>query len=195
VTMQSIGSAPLRITICGISELALHEAAGVTHVLSILDPGWPEPDEFNAFPPHRRLELRFHDVIEANPAVILPSAEDVTRLLALGREAISAGPDAHLLIHCHAGVSRSTASAALCLMQANPARSAHETFAEIGRLRPRAWPNLRLLELGEAALDRPGEIVGAAGLLYRRVLDAEPHFGEFMIRAGRTRELALAERF
>jgi len=193
--MQSLGDAPLRITICGISELALHGATGITHVLSILDPDWPLPDEFASFPPHRRVELRFHDVITESPGGILPSAEDVALLLGLGGEASAAGTGAHLLIHCHAGISRSTAAAALCLMQANPARSAYDVFAEIGRLRPRAWPNLRMLELGEGALGRPGEIVGAVGSLYRRVLDAQPLFGDFMVSAGRIREIELAEVF
>jgi hypothetical protein len=32
-----------RVTICGIPELGEHCAAGVTHVLSILDPDWPDP--------------------------------------------------------------------------------------------------------------------------------------------------------
>jgi hypothetical protein len=30
---------------------------------------------------------------------------------------------------------------------------------------------------------------------FRRVLDAQPHFGEFMVSAGRTREIALAAGF
>ena len=31
------------LTICGLDELASHSTQGVTHVLSILDPDWPEP--------------------------------------------------------------------------------------------------------------------------------------------------------
>jgi hypothetical protein len=38
----------LRITICGIPELGEHSAAGLTHVLSILDPNSPDPSEFAA---------------------------------------------------------------------------------------------------------------------------------------------------
>jgi hypothetical protein len=34
---------PFEVTICGIDELGLHCDRGVTHALSILDPGWPEP--------------------------------------------------------------------------------------------------------------------------------------------------------
>jgi hypothetical protein len=34
------------ITICGLDELKDHSARGVSHVLSILDPSWPEPEAF-----------------------------------------------------------------------------------------------------------------------------------------------------
>jgi predicted protein tyrosine phosphatase len=108
-----------RITVCGIPKLGEHSAAGVTHVLSILGPNAPDPPEFAAFAPHRRLILRFHDVIEPQPDQIAPTCEDVERLLVFGRE-VSESPEAHLLVHCRAGVSRSTAAAVLILMQANP---------------------------------------------------------------------------
>ena len=42
------------LTICGLSELEHHSARGVTHVLSILDPDWPEPEAFWAYDPHHR---------------------------------------------------------------------------------------------------------------------------------------------
>src|SRR5205814_1417966 len=109
--------APFRLTICGIPELDEHCAAGVTHVLSILDPDTPDPPVFAAFAPHRRLALRFHDIIETQPDQLAPGKADVERLLAFGHE-LSDVPGSHLLIHCHAGVSRSTASATLILAQA-----------------------------------------------------------------------------
>ena len=83
----------------------------------------------------------------------------------------------------------------LLLAQAEPARSADDIFAEIGRLRPRAWPNLLMLEYGEAALGRPGEFVPAVGLQYRRVLAVEPQFAEFLRESVRVREVELAERY
>jgi len=64
--MRTSRTAP-RITICGIPELGEHCAAGVTHVLSILGPNSPDPPELAAFAPHRRLILRFHDVVEPQP--------------------------------------------------------------------------------------------------------------------------------
>jgi len=101
---------PFQVTICGIDELAGHCAGGVTHILSILDPGWPEPEPLNIFDLDRRLKLRFHDVIEPHPGWIAPERWDVELLLAFGRDLVALR-ETHLLIHCHAGVSRSTAAA------------------------------------------------------------------------------------
>ena len=185
-------SAPsLRVTICGIAELGEHCAAGVTHVLSILDPDWPEPDIFGEFARHRRLGLRFHDIIEPSADRLAPTRDDVMRLLAFGRELQGEG-GGHLLVHCHAGVSRSTAAAALILAQARPDRPAREAFDLVAAIRPRAWPNLRLIELGDAELGRGGEIIAAAGVVYRRFLDRDPGFEELMVGAGRGREVIAA---
>jgi predicted protein tyrosine phosphatase len=185
---------PFRVTICGIAELDGHSASGVTHVLSILDPDWPDPPAFAAFAPHRRLALRFHDIIEPTPDHLLPSREDVAQLLAFGRE-LGEPAGNHLLVHCHAGVSRSTAAAALILVQAYPDRPAGDALDAVARIRPRAWPNLRILEFGDALLGRDGEIVAAASAIYRRVLDREPFLEEAMIDGGRGREVIAALNF
>jgi predicted protein tyrosine phosphatase len=182
---------PFQVTICGIDELAGLCAGGVTHVLSILDPGWPEPEPLSIFDVNRRLKLHFHDVIEPNPGLIPPQRWDVEVLLAFGRDLV-ASRDTHLLIHCHAGVSRSTAAAALVMAQTRPDRPADEVLQEVARLRPRAWPNLRVIELGDEILGRSGEIVEAAGAHYRRALEREPWLANAMIEGGRAREVAAA---
>src|SRR4029077_18748093 len=132
-----------------------HSAAGVTHALSILGPNSPDPSEFAAFAPHRRLILRFHDVIEPQHDQIAPTRGDVERLLVFGRD-VSETPEAHLLVHCRAGVSRSTAAAALILMQANPEWPARAALDAIAPIRPHAWPNLLIPENGEPLLGTNG---------------------------------------
>jgi predicted protein tyrosine phosphatase len=179
------------VTICGIEELPGHCRAGVSHVLSILDPDWPEPAAFAAFGPHRRLELRFHDIIDETPNAILPQRHDIDRLLEFGRE-LAGSPGNHLLVHCHAGISRSTAATALILTQARPQRSAAEALEAVVRLRPQAWPNLRILELGDELLGRGGEIVAAAYALYRRAMARDPYLERAMMAGGRGREVAAA---
>ena len=189
--MSTSRTAP-RITICGIPELGEHSTAGVTHVLSILGPNSPDPPELAAFARHRRLILRFHDVIEPQPNQIAPTREDVERLLVFGRQ-VSETPEAHLLVHCRAGVSRSTA-AALILLQVHPEWPASAALHAVAAIRPRAWPNLLILEFGDALFGRNGEIVAAAGAIYRRVLANHPEFVDQMIDAGRDREVRAAYR-
>jgi predicted protein tyrosine phosphatase len=184
---------PFQVTICGIDELGFHCEAGVSHVLSILDPGAPEPEAFTAFDPHRRLELRFHDVIEVGSGWVAPESCDIEQLLAFGRD-LTEARGTHLLVHCHAGVSRSTAAATLILAQTRPDRPADEALLTVVRQRPRAWPNLRILELGDALLGRRGQIVHAARSHYRRMLEREPWMIEQMIEGGRGREVAEAGR-
>lgn len=180
-----------RLTICGIDELACHCPGDVTHVLSILDPGWPEPEPLGLFDLHQRLRLRFHDVIESHPGRIAPERWDVDLLLAFAR-GLDPSEKTHLLIHCHAGVSRSTAAAALVLAQTLPELPAEKALCEVVRLRPRAWPNLRILELGDELLGRGGEIVEAAKAHYRRAIEREPWLADAMIEGGRGREITVA---
>jgi predicted protein tyrosine phosphatase len=185
------GIAPFRITVCGLEELADHCETGATHVLSILDPDYPVPEAFGRFGEHEKLELRFHDVIEDDPGMEPPREGDVVRLLAFGRDLMAEPPnDAHLLVHCHAGISRSTASMALILAQGLPAVSAHEIMREIVRIRPKAWPNLRIVEMGDAMLGRNGEIVAAVAEVYRLQLQIRPHLAVFMTLGRRGREVA-----
>src|SRR3954469_9275245 len=92
-----------RLTICGLTELCQFHDVGVTHVLSILDPAYPEPADFAAFTPHRRLTLRFDDIIEPVPGAVLPGRSHVEQLLEFGAGLAVAdrNPLCHLLVHCH----------------------------------------------------------------------------------------------
>ena len=187
---------PFKTSVCGIEELAGHCESGVSHVLSILDPDWPVPDAFGAYGEHARLELRFHDVIEeTNPDRFAPQQGHVADLLAFGRGLLDVPhDDAYLLVHCHAGISRSTASTALVLAQALPDVPADRIFAEVLRIRPQAWPNLRILEIGDAMLGRRGELVAAAAGVYRIQLDRRHYLADQMRSGGRGREIEKAMR-
>lgn len=179
------------ITLCGIAELESHCAVGVTHVLSLLDPGFPDPEAFGAFGAHERCALRFHDIVDETPGMRLAEPADVEALLQFGR-GLARTPKAHLLVHCHMGISRSSAAMTLILAQARPGRPAAEAIAEARRIRPRIWPNLRVIELGDTLLGRGGELTRAAIARYRHVIDARPEMGEMMTNMGRGREVRAA---
>ena len=184
---------PFMITVCGLEELAGHAGRQVSHVLSILDPDQPEPEAFGAYGEHARLELKFHDVIEEAPGFRAPRRQDVAKILAFGEDILRDPKNLrHLLVHCHMGISRSTAAMALLLAQALPDVPASDVMARIVRIREKAWPNLRILMFGEEQLGRKGELSSAAGAVYRLQLERRPEIKNFFVDAGRGREIDMA---
>ncbi|WP_088342872.1 MULTISPECIES: protein-tyrosine-phosphatase [Rhodomicrobium] len=185
---------PFQITICGIEELSCHAEGKVSHVLSILDPDHVEPEAFGAYGEHAKLELRFKDEIEDFPGADAPQLQHVEQVLTFGRD-ILRDPEAlrHLLVHCHMGISRSTAAMTLLLAEAQPATSARDVLHQVLGIRERAWPNLRMLTLGEELLGRPGQFSSAVGEIYRYQLDRRPQLRNFFMDIGRAREVVLAE--
>lgn len=182
---------PFGISVCGIEELGGHCETGVSHVLSILDPEYPVPEAFGSFGEHARLELRFHDVIEPAPGMIVPEVADVASILDFGRD-LQAEAAARLLVHCHAGISRSTAAMTLILAQAQPGLAAERLLQGVLGIREKAWPNLRMLEMGDALLGRGGTLPAAAAAIYRHQLRIRPHLADIMRKAGRGREVDAA---
>lgn len=175
------------LTICGLDELDYHSARGVSHVLSLLDPDWPEPTAFWAFDPHVRVTLHFHDAIELAPDIVLPQRQDVETILAFGREL---GDDLrHLLIHCHAGISRSTAAMTMILAQEFPHETEDAIVDRLVRIRPQAWPNSRMIGFADELLERGGRLSAAVNKVYARRLAAKPELAEVMRRLGRTDEV------
>jgi predicted protein tyrosine phosphatase len=183
-----------KLIICGLDELPLHAGASVTHVLSILDPEHPTPDSFGSFGEYDKLELRFDDIIDESSSKTAPQQSDIEALLRFG-QSFEGTRDEHLLVHCHAGISRSSAAAALLIAQARPDLSAEAIFAHLARLRPQLWPNLRLIELGDSRLHRQGELVAEVARIYARQLVRNPSLLKYFNSLGRQRELKAAKAF
>ena len=178
---------PYRLSICGIDELPERAADDVSHVVSILDPDFPEPLVLGAFPVGGRVLYRFDDVIRVRADAQAPSRDDVERLLDLGAR-LRDQPVAHLLVHCHAGVSRSTAAAAILMAHDNPGRE-REAFAVVERLRPRSWPNSLMVRLGDEALGRDGALVAAMQAHHASVARSFPDFAEVLRGGSRAHEV------
>jgi predicted protein tyrosine phosphatase len=183
------------LTICGLEELEHHSARSVTHVLSILDPEWPDPQAFAGYDPHHRTILRFHDAIEPVPGVILPQLGHVEAILGFGRALghdAEARDEGHLLVHCHAGISRSTAATAMILAQVYPDEDEEGIFRRLQEIRPQAWPNSIMVGFADELLGRRGRMVEAMRRLYARQLAARPHLADTMRGIGRGREVEMA---
>ncbi len=180
-------STPHRVSICGIDELEGFVDQAVTHVVSILDPDHPGLPVLDRMAGATRLALRFHDVIHETPGAQAPSEADIETILSFGDrtrgEAIG-----HLLIHCHAGISRSTATAAILLTQwTGGAEQAH--FDHINQIRPRSWPNSRMITLADRMLGRQGDMIAAMQSHHHRVARAFPLFADLLRGGARAHEV------
>ena len=178
---------PFRLSICGLDELADYAGADVSHVVSIIDPAIRDPAVFKIYPPHVHVTYRFDDVIREIPGFMAPEPQDVQRILAYG-ENLHHQTVRHLLIHCHAGVSRSTAMAAILMAQGNPGRE-EEAFAEIRRIRPRSWPNSRMIEFADAQLGRGGALTAALTRHLELITRVHPELAELVRLHGRAHEV------
>jgi predicted protein tyrosine phosphatase len=178
---------PYDITICGLRELCRHADRGVTHVVSILDPEHPDPEDFATYGPHSRELWRFDDVVLEVEGAILPGEREVEAVLAFGRRLKEEKVD-HLLIHCHAGVSRSTATAIILMVQDNPGRET-DAFAELTRIRPQSWPNSRMIGLADAMLGRGGALSEALREHHARVRQEYPELARMIAQYGRAHEV------
>jgi predicted protein tyrosine phosphatase len=183
------------LTICGISELPDQRDRSVTHVLSILDPDHPDPEAFAAYDPHHRTILRFHDIINPIEGMILPEPEHVAAVLRFGDE-VAAGSaersEGHLLVHCHMGISRSTAAMLTLLAQTNPEESEDRLFERLTDIRPQAWPNSLMIAFADDLLSRNGRLTDALRRHYGRQIRRMPQYVQFMHDLGRSREVEMA---
>ncbi len=183
------------LTVCGIEELPDQRVRNVTHVLSLLDPEYPELEVFHSYARHHRTTLRFHDIIATAPGRVMPQPEHVEAILKFGSE-FQAQQDpegsSHLLVHCHMGVSRSTAAMLSLMAQANPDESGESLFARLAVIRPQAWPNSQMIGFADEQLGRKGELNAALARHYGRQIKGRPDFVDWMTHLGRQAELDMA---
>ena len=152
-------------------------------------------EAFAAYGQHHRTTLRFHDIITDAPNRVMPRPDHVEAILNFGtdlrarQEAFGPG---HLLVHCHMGISRSTAAMLTLMAQANPGEAAEDLFTRLVAIRPQAWPNSQMIGFADEQLGRKGELTAALGRHYGRQIRSRPQYTEWMSALGRQAELDMA---
>ncbi|WP_458098263.1 tyrosine phosphatase family protein [Roseomonas sp. WA12] len=125
---------------------------------------------FHQQPHPDHLVLRFVDLDTAPPPAYaampifrMADRTDIERALKFGRDSLGGR---RLLVHCNAGVGRSTAIALAIIADRLGRGREQDALNELVRLRPGAVPNLHVLALAD-------EILGRAGALVQAVRDWE----------------------
>jgi predicted protein tyrosine phosphatase len=153
----------MSLLVCPLSQVetaqALHRPS---HLISLLSPtsaaeAWPVADD-------QHLRLAFHDIAEIREGFTAPDAALVARLLDFASGWDAARP---MLVHCWAGVSRSTAAAFIIACQRAPGRSERDIAQALRAAAPYATPNPLMVSLADAALDRAGRMSAAVAEIGR----------------------------
>lgn len=99
------------------------------------------------------LRLNFNDIVEHREGLVAPQPEHIHALLDFARGWSGEKP---LLIHCYAGISRSTAAAYIVACALKPGLNEQQLAQVLRQLSPCATPNIRLVTLADEILGRHG---------------------------------------
>jgi predicted protein tyrosine phosphatase len=113
---------------------------------------------------HCHLVVAVGDIVEAAEGQVLPGAEHVEELLAFVRRW---GRESPLVIHCYAGISRSTAAAFVSACALAPQRSEDAIAQALRQASPTATPNRRIVAVADDILGRRGRMVDAVARIGR----------------------------
>jgi predicted protein tyrosine phosphatase len=133
------------------------EDARVSHLVTLINGETPIPTP-PGIGPDRHLRLSMNDICAPQPGLLLPCESHVSELIGFARAWDRQAP---LLIHCWAGISRSTAAAYISLCALNPDGTESELAWALRRASPTAYPNRLLVALADQALARDGRMIAA----------------------------------
>jgi predicted protein tyrosine phosphatase len=158
------------IHVCSLSRL--HETVedtGARHIVSLLGDE-ARVEHPTSIAPENHLWLRLHDISAPLDGHIIPGDEHIVELLQFVRGWDRRAP---LVVHCFAGISRSTASAFASVCALNPHRDEAGIAQALRAASPTATPNIRIVSIADKLLGRDGRMVAAIETIGRGVMADE----------------------
>lgn len=146
------------VHVCGLRHLPeVVERTGARYLVSAIN-GDVFPKTPAGIARHNHLKLDMHDITEPAFGSTTPATEHVLKLLAFVQGWDQSAP---LLIHCFAGLSRSTAAAFITLCALNPQTPEEIIALALRRSSETAVPNRLFVRLADGALQRQGRMLAA----------------------------------
>jgi predicted protein tyrosine phosphatase len=146
------------IHVCSLAALPeTVRATGASHVLTVM----ANVDQVQrpvSVLPANHLKVAMDDIIEHMEGFVAPSELHVEQVLTFVRGWDRGAP---LVVHCYAGISRSTASAFAAACALNPHRDEIAIARQIRAASPIASPNRLIVGLADKALGRDGRMLRA----------------------------------
>ncbi|MGY4473108.1 tyrosine phosphatase family protein [Bradyrhizobium sp. USDA 3364] len=144
--------------VCSLAALSdTVRATGASHVLTVM----ANVDQVQRPPsvlPANHLKVSMDDIVEQMDGFVAPNETHIERVLSFVRGWDRSAP---LVVHCYAGISRSTASAFATVCALNPHRDEMSIARLIREASPIAAPNRLIVSLADKALGREGRMLRA----------------------------------
>jgi predicted protein tyrosine phosphatase len=146
------------IIVCGLAnaqtQINIH---GAESVIGILSPDMPHPS-YDGISPEQHLRLTFNDINAETEGLTAVQNNDAEKLITFIRQWDRQTP---LLIHCWAGISRSTASAYIAMCMLKPEVGEFTLAKQLREASPSATPNRLITAKVDKILGRKGRMLNA----------------------------------
>jgi predicted protein tyrosine phosphatase len=143
------------IHVCSLARIAeVVDETGASHLVTLITEGTEVPRPAT-IQPDRHLFLAMHDISAVTEGMVLPSHEHVGEYLDFIE---TWGREQPMVVHCFAGISRSTAAAYIGACALNPKADEEELARQIRDSSPTATPNARLIDIADDLLGRQGRM-------------------------------------
>jgi len=160
------------IYVCPLARLYdTIQKSGASHIVTLLrlSDRVTRPSHIAA---ENHLILNVDDIPEPVDGYTAPAEEHVERLI---RFAGAWGRTTPMVVHCFAGISRSTGAAFVAACALNPKRDERDIARAIRDASPTAQPNARIVGIADRLLKRDGRMVRAVEDLGPGEIASEGH--------------------
>lgn len=148
----------MMIHVCPLSELEpvilRHRCSHVVTLIN-METMISTPDGIQ---PDNHLKLAMNDIAQEREGFTAPNENHVEELIGFARRWERSAP---MVIHCWAGISRSTAAAFVSMCALNPDMDELAIARRLRKASPTATPNARIVALGDRLLGRRGRMIKA----------------------------------
>jgi predicted protein tyrosine phosphatase len=146
------------IHVCSLARLyATVDETGARHVVTLLRLT-DRVQRPSHIAPENHLVLAIDDIAAPMEGFTAPATEHVERLIEFVGTWDRAAP---MVVHCYAGISRSTAGAFVTACALNPNRDELQIAQAIRRASRTAQPNARIVSIADRMLKREGRMMRA----------------------------------
>jgi predicted protein tyrosine phosphatase len=146
------------IHVCSLARLrATVDETGARHIVTLLRLA-DRVERPRHIAPENHLVLAVDDIAMPMEGYTVPAQEHVQRLIDFVGKWDLVAP---MVVHCFAGISRSTAGAYVAACALNPRRDEQQIAWDLRRASRTAQPNARIVSIADRLLKRQGRMVRA----------------------------------